>query len=224
MLSKRKDNNENAHFTGDDVDILRERLFSLHLQILEEELARPPNANLGPIEVVKAIMNGLLNAYDPMPDSGFRLLLHSSTPKWRKEILRSVGVPMEEYKKKQPTKRVANHQTHTKKDIDYEIVASALGSSIGRPHNQFAILVGEGEDFVLDFSASESQLLDYGDGSCWVECRLRDRHTDELLVLTGWDLMQREDDGAWLVDWIHWQDFREGFRPGIGREEWMVEI
>ncbi|KAL3910554.1 MAG: hypothetical protein SGARI_002067 [Bacillariaceae sp.] len=226
LLSKQnKDNNESgpSHFAGDDVDILRERLFSLHLQILEEELARPPNANLGPIEVVTAIMEGLLDAYDPLPDSGFRLLLHSSTPKWRREILRSVGVPMDDdndvekerkndvniKKKRKKLKTInARRRRPTKKEIDYEL---------------FAILVGEGEDYVLDFSASESQLLDYGDGSCWVECRLRDKHTDELLVLTGWDLVQREDDGAWLVDWIYWQDFRELFRPGIGREEWMLE-
>jgi hypothetical protein len=221
--------NHNHQFSSYDMDILQQRLFALHLEILEQEMSRPPNASLDPIEVVKAIMQGLWNSYDPLPDSGFRLLLHSSTPKWRKEILKSLGVPIinhtnvNTFPKPQKSKNITKKKD---KMVNYELVASALGSSMGRPHNQFAILVGEGdEDYVLDFSASESQLLDFGDGTCWVECRLRDKTTDELLVLTGWDLIQREDDGAWLVDWIYWQDFREEFRPGIGgRQEWLVNV
>ena len=107
---------------------------------------------------------------------------------------------------------------------------------MGRPHNQFAILVGEGEDYVLDFSATDP--LDFGDGTCWVECRLRDKYSGKLLVITGWDLIcqqQRQrvgnagnfNDGSnevWMVDWIYWQDFRDEFRPGIGREEWLLEV
>jgi hypothetical protein len=191
-------NNDDSTF---DEKILKQRLQNLHLEILEEELSRPPNANLSPIQVVEAIMKGLWHPYDPLPDAGFRLLLHTATPKWRKAIMNSVGA---------------------KSTDNYELVASALGSSIGRPHNQFAILVGEGEEYVLDFSSSEP-LLDFGDGTCWVECHLRDKKTDQLLVITGWDLVTRDDDGAWMVDWIHWVDFRDEFRPGIGREEWLVE-
>jgi hypothetical protein len=36
-------------------------------------------------------------------------------------------------------------------------------------------------------------------------------------------MKQQEEDSsssAWLVDGIDWQDFRERYRPGIGREEW----
>ena len=33
-------------------------------------------------------------------------------------------------------------------------------------------------------------------------------------------MRRREDDGAWLIDGIDWQDFRDDYRPGIGREEW----
>lgn len=226
------DGNNSNDFSSHDVDVLKQRLHALHLEILEEELSRPPNANLGPIAVVKAVMEGLWNSYDPLPDSGFRLLLHSSTPKWRREILKSLGVPMErddDNDKKGRRKNGIirkNQKKRKQRTIDYELVASALGSSMGRPHNQFAILVGEGEEeYVMDFSASESQLLDFGDGTCWVECRLRDKTSDELLVLTGWDLVQRQEDGAWMVDWIYWQDFREEFRPGIGgRQEWLVNV
>ncbi len=207
LSAKNSPGDDDHVFDLNDASVLRKRLHSLHLHILEEELSRPPNAKLNPIQTVEAILHGLLNSYDPLPESGFRLLLNNSSPKWRKEILKSLGV-------------VSNKNNF----VDYDLVASALESSMGRPHNQFAILVGEGEEYVLDFSASESQLLDFGDGTCWVECRLRDKTTGKLLVLTGWDLCKRDDDGAWFVDWIYWQDFREAFRPGIGREEWLVEV
>lgn len=175
-----------------------ERLQRLRLEALEEELRRPPSPEFSAEQLVKEVMNGLLFPYDPLPDAGFRMMLRTATKKWRNVILHSVG---------------AND------DADLELAASALGDAMGRlPHkNQFAILVGEGEKYVLDFPAES---LDYGDGTCWVECRLRDKATDKLLVITGWDLRKRED-GAWLVDSIEWQDFRAEFRPGIGREEWM---
>ena len=50
--------------------------------------------------------------------------------------------------------------------------------------------------------------LDYYDGTAWLECRLRNKETDTLLVVLGWSMQKRED-GAWLVDGIDWQDFRE---------------
>jgi hypothetical protein len=69
--------------------------------------------------------------------------------------------------------------------------------------------------------------VDYYDGTCWVESRLRSRG-GELLVVVGWSLQQErlwkeDDDGSmvvWLLDNIDWQDFRDEYRPGIGREEW----
>jgi len=203
LLGRKSSGDNDVAFDNNDNKILKERLQNLQLHILEEELARPPNNSaLTPIQVVQAILEGLLEPYDPLPDSGFRLLLQTATKKWRKAIMNSVGA---------------------KDATQSELVASALESSMGRPHNQFAILVGEGEEYTLDFSASDP-VLDFGDGTCWVECHLRDKKTGELLVMTGWDLCQREEDGAWLVDWMYWQDFREEFRPGIGREEWMVEV
>jgi hypothetical protein len=32
-------------------------------------------------------------------------------------------------------------------------------------------------------------------------------------------MKRQEDDGAWLIDGIDWQDFWDEYRPGIGREE-----
>jgi hypothetical protein len=175
---------------------LKGRIRDVKLEIMEEEIRRPPSSNFTPEQLIKEIMDGLLNPFYPLPDSGFRLLLRTATKDWRNKILHSIGAT---------------------DDADLELVASALGASIGRPDNQFAILVGEGETFRLDFTSNP---LDFNDGTCWVECRLRDKDNDSLLVVTGWNLWKRED-GAWLVDRIDWQDFRDKFRPGIGREEWM---
>ena len=86
-------------------------------------------------------------------------------------------------------------------------------------------------------------IVDYHDGKCWLEAQLRDPISNELLVMTGWSLVRSNNDnsnsgsvsvsvsngndnkigngGEWLLDRLDWQDFRDEFRPGIGREEWM---
>jgi hypothetical protein len=157
----------------------------------------PPNPDLSPHKFVANILQALFYNEDPLPDSGFRLLLRASTKSWRGMVHDAVGAP---------------------RNADQEVVASALGQAMARPNNQFGILVGEGERFVVAFP---SEPLDYADGTCFVESRLRDSRNDRLFVIIGWELKQRPSDGAWLIDMIHWQDFREAFRPGIGREEWM---
>jgi hypothetical protein len=194
-------NHDHGAFNRPDITLLRERIQQIKVEIMEDDLQRPPNPQMGAEEFVAAIMDGLLNPYDPRPDAGFRLLLRASTKAWRDTILQSIGASV---------------------DSDMELVASALGAAIGRPHNQFAILVGGGEDYELCFAMEP---IDYGDGACWVECRLLKRN-GELLLITGWQLRQRGEDGAWLIDGIDWQDFRDEFRPGIGREEWydMVKL
>ncbi|CAJ1937772.1 unnamed protein product [Cylindrotheca closterium] len=186
-------NRGDAFFPQEDMELLHDRIRTLKVSILEDELKRPPNTSTSPTELVQNIIQGLLHPFDPLPDAGFRLILRTATKKWKRRILHSVG---------------AND------DADAEIVASALGAAIGRPDNQFAILVGEGENFTVELS----EPLNFGD-ECWLECRLRDKNTSKLLVITGWNLVL--EDGMWLVDNIDWQDFRESFRPGIGREEWM---
>lgn len=180
-----------------DTQLLEERLTEMRRHLYEQELRRPPNPELSPQQFVSELLLGLYDNADPLPDSGFRLLLRASTRQWRRQLHRAVGAP-------------ATAQEET--------VASALGQAMGRPHNQFGILVGEGERFRITFP---SDPVDYADGTCWLECRLRDAQTDHLLVVSGWQLQQRASDGAWLVDKIDWQDFRDEFRPGIGREEWM---
>ena len=184
-------------FDAHDSQLLQERLLHLRLNMMEEELQRPPNPELSPHDFCAKILQALVHNEHPLPDSGFRLLLRASTKSWRRALRHSVGAP---------------------RTADEESVASALGQAMGRPHNQFGIIVGEGERFDISFPTDP---LDYADGTCWVECRLRDKVNDSLLAILGWSLQQRDSDGAWLVDKIDWQDFRDEFRPGIGREEWM---
>jgi hypothetical protein len=143
-------------------------------------------------------------------DSGSFVLLRSSTFEWFDVIRRFVGV--------------APLDTLDDSDIKDEgeyfaTVASALASALGRDDNQFNILLGRppAPKYVASFPTDP---VEQDDITSWVECRLRDADTDELLVVSGWDLKKRAEDGAWLIDGLDWQDFRDGFRPGIGREEW----
>jgi hypothetical protein len=186
-----------------NMDILRKRIGNLRLKIMEEDLLRPPNANLGPNEFVKALLKGIFYNEDPRPDSGFMLLLQCSTNKWSNKVLQSIGAPQ---------------------NANLDMAASALGDAIGRPGNQYAILVGDNNDSEQDdptfYVNFPGETMDFLDGTAWINVEFRSKSDNSLLVLTGWQLCQRPD-GAWLVDHIDWQDYREKFRPGIGREEWM---
>ena len=191
--------------TGDDDDnnnnigwqVLSERVMKLRLDVLEKELQMPPNPRLSACEFVQELLQRILHNEDPLPESGFRLLLRTATEDWKDALYESVGAP-----------RTANE----------DVVASALGEAMGRKDNQYALLVGEAdESYVATFPFEP---LDYCDGTAWVECRLRDKKDNRLLVSTGWNLRQNKE-GAWMVAGIDWQDFRDKFRPGVGREEWM---
>jgi hypothetical protein len=184
-----------------DYNVLKQRLEKLRVDILEQELRSPPNAHLSPTEFVEACLLCLSQNADPRPDAGFRTFLRASTPRWRNEILKSIGAPP---------------------DADLDVSASALGDALSRPHNQYRLLVVVDDDIPNQNDAYRpvfpSDPLDYGD-SCWIECQLRGRNDDQLLAITGWQL--EKIDGIYYVDDIAWQDFRDEFRPGIGRQEWM---
>ena len=193
-------------------------------KIEAERIKRPPS-NLDhfaePKNVVTSLFNGLLNPHEPVPYFGYEILYTASTSHWKDVLRKSVGAPV---------------------GTEEELIYRALSTSMERENNQFGILVGLGTD--QDLSANNANTipnedvdysievngyytiefpwdtLDYYDGTAWLECRLRDAQSDELLVVLGWSMVQRESDGAWLIDGIDWQDFREKYRPGIGREEW----
>lgn len=197
------DNSSDEEF---DLSVLQKRIGELRLKIMEEDVQRPPNANLNPRQFVEAVLEGLFYNEDPRPDAGFMLFLRCSSEKWASTVLRSIGAPQ---------------------SASLDTVAHALGSAIARPHNQFAILVGDNDD-EDDYDTEErnfdvhfpGETLDFLDGTAWINVEFRDKRDNSLLVLMGWQLCQRED-GAWLIDQIDWQDYREEYRPGIGREEWM---
>ena len=196
----------NNRFDDIESNILRNRLQSLQVKTLDTLACRPPHPSLSPTDFVEVFLQCLWENSDPLPDSGFRLLLAASTKRWREQLYQSVGAPW---------------------TADADVVASALGEALARPHNQFAILVGEDDsdndsvnnkrNYVPIFPSDPLEYAD--DGTAWVECQLRSVDDDTLLATTGWQLEKVND--AWLVDDIVWQDFRDEFRPGIGREEWM---
>eukprot|EP00521_Asterionellopsis_glacialis_P006874 CAMPEP_0195285302 /NCGR_PEP_ID=MMETSP0707-20130614/3184_1 /TAXON_ID=33640 /ORGANISM="Asterionellopsis glacialis, Strain CCMP134" /LENGTH=273 /DNA_ID=CAMNT_0040344775 /DNA_START=294 /DNA_END=1112 /DNA_ORIENTATION=- len=218
------------HSSGDggevdrDMALLNKRIQVLKVDILEEEVRRSNNPALDPYDVVEEVLHGLLHYDDPLPDAGFRFMLRSSTLEWKSAIRQSVGAP---------------------NDASEDLVASALGDAIGRPHNHFGILVGtkdaekyklvfrkefDDESFMLEGSyhdrgADQKYDKNYEDGdensTFYLECELRGKEDDELLVIMGWQLQKKHIDGsAWFVHRIDWQDFRLRFRPGIGREDW----
>ena len=106
---------------------LAERLQLVRQEILEEEWRRPPNAKCNPKELVSEILWALWEPDDPLPESGFLLLLNTATKEWRRRILQSIGAP-------------ANGK------VDWQIASSALGAAIARPKNQFSLLVDVDED------------------------------------------------------------------------------
>ena len=90
-------------------------------------------------------------------------------------------------------------------------------------------------DEILNDGNEDERIIQH----CWVESRLRSPNDNELLAVVGWNLQRRQivykdQDNSkgdnirnandsisyWLLDDLQWQDFRDEFRPGIGREEW----
>lgn len=222
----------------------RKRMFTLHS--IQRRWYQPPNPLLeDPIEFVQAILGALqMRNRNGNENSGALSLLRSSTPSWRKILLKSVGAPL---------------------DATNDQVAPTLQSALERPKNQFAILTKTiGEEFEIEDDDNLSARIvsiqkcwyfptdpvvfegddDDIEGSdriidhCWIESRLRSPTDDQLLAVVGWSLQRRhilqeerhvvDSDPAeanqstvcWLLDGIDWQDFRDDFRPGIGREEW----
>lgn len=178
----------------------RRRKLELEQRVAEEQLRRPPNLDLSAQETVREILLGLRQPHDPQRYFGLEILLGACTAEWRAFLCQSVAASRTQ---------------------DNTAVAAALEAAMSRPHNQFRILLGlENDGYKIDFP---TETLDYGDGTCWLECRLRsndDNDKDELLVALGWSLVKEPKTNAWVVDGLDWQDFRDAYRPGIGREEW----
>jgi hypothetical protein len=195
-----------------DTKVLQYRLNELRRQTLEEEFALS-NVSDNPIAFVETCLRRLQCNDDPRPDSGIRYLLRMSTKSWRQKILQSVGAPWSSL------------------DSHPEVVVAAVSAAMAQPDNQYALLLlsaseeeeGEGGAYRAVFPSEPLVFQDDDDAlgrTAWVECQLRHPVTDALLVAMGWQLRE-EEDASWRMERIDWQDFREPFRPGVGREEWM---
>lgn len=185
-----------------DSDLLRHRLNQMRAELLSRQIQLPPNPDLSPEEFITILLEQLHNPC--MPQSGVRALIRSSSKEWRSKLRKSIGVPRNI-------------------DIDEETFVNALASAISRPHNQYEILVQDSDDGSGDATYAlyfPGDVVDYHDGRCWIETQLRHPVNGKLFVIIGWSLV-RDESGAWLVEGLDWQDFRDEFRPGIGREEWM---
>jgi hypothetical protein len=228
-------NNDDSSF---DWPVLQARLDEMRLKICEfENFHQPPNANLDAYDFVTQLLHGLWDDSNPMPDAGYRRLLRSSTPSWQEKLYQSVGAPY-------PAANIdvvasALHDAMARPDNQFALLleetheqhqttrTASSRSRRSRHDNHNRDDAGEEKEEVAYRISFPHEALDYADGTCWLECQLRsaanngdDDEDDKLLVSTGWELRRRASDNAWLVERIDWQDFREAFRPGIGRQEW----
>jgi hypothetical protein len=115
----------------------------------------------------------------------------------------------------------------TNNQLSEQQIIPALGRLFSRPKQQFAILMGvENSNYRIDFP---TDIVEYCDDEIWFESRLRDNENDTLMVVLGWTMQRmRQYDynesnnikNSWYIHSIDWQDFRDLYRPGIGREEW----
>lgn len=184
--------------------------------IERESQRRPPNPQLKPMQVITELLQGLRDPDQPRRHFGVHVLLRSSTTKWAHTMCQSIGAAA-------ATDTAASTDPDNEDEEYTRTVEAALHRSLSRPGQQFAILMGvENADYVIDFP---TDVLAFDDDECWLECRLRGggvdgggTENDELLVVLGWTL--HRIDGAWRVHQLDWEDFRDAYRPGIGREEW----
>lgn len=171
----------------------------------------PPHPSLEPLEVVQSVLTQLGSVphfleHDPLesrPHPGVQVLWEASTEDWRHTMAAMVG---------------GGTSTAEGGTTDESRIVSALGRFLARPHQQFAILMGtENQDYRIDFP---TDVMEWSEEEAWLECRLRDSQTNELLVVLGWTLNRQRQQEAWYIHSFDWQDFRNAYRPGIGREEW----
>ena len=184
--------------------------------IENERLRRPPyNPELvDPQQVISSLLEGLQNNHDPAPYFGMEQLWLASTLNWRRTLLRSMGMDA----------------SSILSVVSLPALAKSLTSVMARPNQQFEVLF---QEYALEFPMDA---LELEPGNCWVEARVRDPVTHELWAVLGWTLVQQiphenesEDDitakisvsdKTWNIESLEWQDFRDDYRPGIGRDEW----
>ena len=190
-ISKQQQNSRHEGGTTVDkhMEQLKRRIDEMVAETMWEAQTRgPPNPELGPVKFVQAILDVLDHPDDPLPDHGFRTLIRSSSKKWREQIRRSVGAPPE---------------------ASEDVIARGLSHAMGHPSSPFALMVDTASDedccVHVDFP---SDFLDFEDGTAWISCVFnRCEGMDKTPILaTKWSLVQRDSDGAWLIDGILFND------------------
>ena len=222
----------------------------LMLQTFQQQWHQPPNPLLeDPIEFIQAILMALQQSKNRGMSNGALCLLQSSTPSWRRTLLNSVGAPSNATDDQvAPSLQVAIERPNnqfailTEKldngkidDNNFSAALSTIKKSWQFPSDPVIFESDDDEEKNNTTLEECEKVVDF----CWVESRLRSPEDDQLLVVVGWSLQRRlvEDEQealnsnnsscniskftpCWFLDGIDWQDFRDEFRPGIGREEW----
>jgi hypothetical protein len=209
----------------------------------------PPHPSLEPLEVIHSVLIQLRSVPEyyccleeddhddedddrRRPHPGVQILWETSTDAWRQTMTTMVmggNHHHHHHHHHHPsTNNKNNHTTTTTTTLedDPTRIVSALGRFLARPNQQYAILLGlENQEYHVDFP---TDVIEWSDDEAWLECRLRDSQTDDLLVVLGWTLnrnnsqqqQQQQHQASWYIHSFDWQDFRNPYRPGIGREEW----
>ena len=178
-------------FNPADFDLLRKRVS----RVKEDSLV-VPGVGLEPEQVISQTLKLLQHNDEPYCNAGVEVLLRLASDRFKLQLRWLVGSSQK---------------------------AGVLSSVFRNPDSQFHLLmcsydhhfpldtyhIDDNRVFVdVQFDAPEGG---GGDG--------KGRKWQGMLAKLGFEMVRRED-GVWLFDSIIWHDFRDGFRPGIGQEEW----
>jgi len=187
MALRQKPRHEGGTTVDADLGQLQSRIDAMKAEIMWETQTRGPlNPELGPIGFVQAVLNALGHPDDPLPDSGFRTLIRSSSKKWREQTRQSVGAPPE---------------------ASEDAIARTLSRAMSRPGCPYALMVDAVGVGVCSV-AGPFAVLDFEDGTAWVTCVFtRCEGMNKMsMIVTKWSLVQRESDNSWLIDDILFND------------------
>ena len=183
-----------------DLPQLQERLQQMRVGVLESELNSPPNPNLPPNQFVGQILEGLLELV--RSPTGFRL--SSTAAGFYSRVAHahsSLGRCARQCSRRNGGVGAGNSDCQTKQSV-----WDSCGSRRCR-------------GYIMSRSRRMCWTLKMARAGWNVGCVAR----LTINCWWPWDGSCDSDpsDGSWLVDGIDWQDFRDRYRPGIGREEWM---
>mmetsp|Transcript_83416 Transcript_83416/g.135222 ORF Transcript_83416/g.135222 Transcript_83416/m.135222 type:complete len:248 (+) Transcript_83416:169-912(+) len=181
-------------FENNDMEMLRKRMAHA-----KEQATKLPGPNLTPEQVISETLKMLQqteNDDTPYCDAGVNVVLRLASNRFKLQLRWLVGSC------EQPR---------------------ALSSVFRNADSQFHLLLcNYDHHFPLD-----TYYID--EARCFVDVQFdapengggdkKGRKWNGMLAKLGFEMI-RNDDGHWVYDSIIWHDFRDGFRPGIGQEEW----